>query len=210
MNNIPSFCSTHYMETPSQPSSPARDTFGCLLFNEESPWGSPDAGAFCSPLGVQHPQPGQGCTAPRNPCQTPLPSFLVSEKYNGREPGKGKDIQGIAPHPEMESQCGTCILVQEAALIPPLCRSPQHNSSPPSTSPRDLLCSFEDCSTKTLSTENINLQVTLVLLTAFIQCSYFVVSRKALHLFFSISCKSDQGRTVIYLLHSKRRDTLIT
>lgn len=127
------------------------------------------------------------------PSPNTIPKLPRVRKYNGREPGKGKEMRGIAPHPEMESQCGTCIWAREAALIPPLWRSPQHNSSPPSTSPLDLLCSFEDCSTKTLSTENINLQVTSVLLTAFIQCSYFVVSRKALHLFSPFHARVTKG-----------------
>ena len=135
-----------------------------------------------------HPQsstPSQGKTA-RHPDTLPNTTHKLPHvgKYNRREPGKRKKMLDIISHPEMESRCNWDMHVGPGSCLDPTAlEESQHNSSPPPTSPLDLLCSFGDCSTRMFSTENVNLQVTSVLSTAFIQCSYFVVWRKALHLF---------------------------
>lgn len=176
INNIPSLSSAHYLETPSHPSFPAWDTLGHLFFNRESSRGSPAAGPFCSPLGVQHPQAGQGCNAPRRPAKCRSQASLCWKIQRKRAWEREKFARHHLILRWSHGVTGTCTWAWEAALIPPaLCWDSSNSPPPSSTSPLDFLRSFANCSMKMFSTENINLQVTLELLTAFIQCSYFVV-----------------------------------
>lgn len=113
------------------------------------------------------PHPGQGCTAPRHPCQMPLPSFLMLGKYNGREPGKGNKMLVITSHPEMESWCNWDGYVGLGSCLDPTAlEESQHNSSPPSTSPLDLLRSLETarekCQQKTSSYKQLLYSVAIL------------------------------------------------
>lgn len=134
--------------------------------------------------GVQHPQPGQGYTAPRHPAKHHSQASSCWKIQWKRAWERGKDARHhlsswaeLWYNRDMFVGLGSC-------LDPIALGDSQHNSRPPpSPSPVDLIHSPGDRAMKMFSMENINLQVILVLSTAFIQCSYFVVRRKALHLF---------------------------
>lgn len=120
-------------------------------------------------------------------------------KYNGREPGRGINTLAIISHAEIESWCNWNMYVDLGShLDPTAVDESRHNSSPlSSTSPLNLLCSFGDCPKKSPDRKP-NLQVTSVFLTAFIQwCFCSLKKSKSFALLFPVSCKTDQGRTVM-------------
>lgn len=155
---------------------------------------SPAAGTQLRVPSAAHPASSsysQGKAA-RHPGTLPdtMHKLPLAGKYNGTEPGRGKNTLAIISHPKMESQCNcnTC-----GPGKPPW----SHHFA---GVPAQFISSFFHLTTKpspwfwrlpkeVSKTENL----TSVFLTAFIQYSNFVVWRKSTTLYFLFHARLTKG-----------------
>lgn len=146
MNNIPPHSSKPNLWIPTHPEFYTWDALKHLFLNQERLWG-----AQLQVPSAAH--PGSCSTGQAKAAQHPgiLPDTThklpLVGKYNGREPGRGKNTLAIISHPEIESWCNWNTYVDLGSYLDPTALDEsRHNLSPhSSTSPLNLHCSFGDC-----------------------------------------------------------------